>query len=438
MRILVVDDSKMILQMAVDVMKVNGIEADIQTETQGKNVVKRLHEEQFDLLILDIIMPEISGMDVLRQIQEEGMLDDIFVMMFTSLSDKRAMRECFRLGAFDYINKPIEPDEFIARIQNALKQQALRSELSSNVRRMRRQNEKLVELNNKLQDTQSQLMQQEQMAGIGHLAAGVAHEINNPLGYVISNVEILKSYLDTFVVHMEMASKLKMHVDPSSAEATDLLQQLESLEQENDMEFMKDDIQELFSDTNNGLERVSKIVEGLRVFSRIDQLDELEEYDVNAGVETTLTLTKSESKYIADIYTDLKPVPAVQAMGSQINQVILNVLMNSLQAVKDYHGDSRGEINVRTFEKEGMVFLEIEDNGIGMSEQVKLDIFKPFYTSRPIGAGTGLGLSIARDIVMNKHGGVIEVESEPNEGTVIRIGLPIEPDQGQQLNEKSE
>lgn len=427
MRILVVDDSKMILQMAVDVMKVNGIDADIQTETKGKNVVKRLHEEQFDLLILDIIMPEISGMDVLRQIQEEGMLDDVFVMMFTSLSDKRAMRECFRLGAFDYINKPIEPDEFIARVQNALKQQALRSELSSNIRRVQRQNEKLLELNSKLRDTQSQLMQQEQMAGIGHLAAGVAHEINNPLGYVISNVEILKSYLDIFVTHMERASKLKTFIDPSVSEAAEVLQQLEALEQENDMTFMKDDIQELFSDTNNGLKRVSKIVEGLRVFSRIDQLDELEEYDVNAGVETTLTLTKSESKYIADIHTDLQPVPAVHAVGSQINQVILNVLMNSLQAVKDHHGDARGEINIRTFEKEDMVLLEIEDNGVGMPEQVKADMFKPFYTSRPIGEGTGLGLSIARDIVINKHGGVIEVESEPEAGTIIRIGLPIQP-----------
>ncbi len=424
MKILIVDDSKMILQMAVDVMRVNHIEAEIETELIGKKVVDRVKNDHFDLIILDVIMPEISGMDILRQLQELGILLDSHVMMFTSLSDKRALRECFRLGAFDYINKPIEPDEFIARVQNALTHQKLRKNLSGTVQQMQQQNEELTALNEQLQETQTQLLQQEQMAGIGQLAAGVAHEVNNPLGFVISNLEILKEYMTVFENQIDLWTSLAPYLDTYNPAITDILARLKKLDEKHDLEFIKDDIRELFDDTNTGLSRVSKIVEGLRVFSRVDQLDELEEYELDHAVESMISLIRGESKYTADIVTEYGHVPPVKAMGGYVNQVILNVMMNALQAIKDKHGEERGLIKIKTYQQEDKIYVSFEDDGIGMDDQVQKDIFKPFFTTKPIGDGTGLGLSIVRDIVITKHGGTIDVSSQPGVGTRFVIGLP--------------
>ncbi|MFZ5967119.1 MAG: sensor histidine kinase [Bacillota bacterium] len=291
---------------------------------------------------------------------------------------------------------------------------------------LRQKNNKLEEIIKELERTQMKLIQQEKMAGIGQLAAGVAHEINNPLGFVLSNFEILKKYKSKYKDIINAYNQLKnICVTGSKEEIQSKLGNISELERKHNMDFIDYDLDELLAESTEGLERISKIVRGLSLFSRMDQSEEFVEYDLNMAIENTLLIVSNEIKYHANIDKKLGELPILNGLGSQINQVILNLIVNAAYAVKVKGSETMGVISIRTYAIDAYVYCEISDTGIGIPKE-KIDrIFEPFFTTKPPGEGTGLGLSISYDIIKNKYKGDIKVESEEGVGTKFIIKLPV-------------
>lgn len=280
---------------------------------------------------------------------------------------------------------------------------------------LRRRNIELTELNVKLTATQTLLVQSEKMASIGQLAAGVAHEINNPIGYVLSNLGTLRVYVDQLLNMLACYEIAEADiVDPQ------VLQRIQALRRQYDLAFLREDIPLLMSESKEGIERVCQIVQNLKDFSRLDANQEWVLADLHRGIDSTLTMVASEVKYKADVVKHYAALPNIECLPSQINQVVMNLLMNAAQSIVE----GRGTITVRTGVDDGMVWFEVADTGTGIAPEQLSRIFDPFFTTKPVGKGTGLGLSLAYGIVQ-KHGGRIEVESQLDQGTRFRVHLPI-------------
>jgi signal transduction histidine kinase len=285
---------------------------------------------------------------------------------------------------------------------------------------------KLEEIAKQLEATKQKLIEEDKMASIGQLSAGIAHEINNPLGFVLSNFETLKKYIDRFKRTIFSYREFKSTLLSTKADNyCNYIELINKIEDEKNLDFILEDLNELFNDTEDGLERVRKIVLALRTFSRQDQDGVFEQYDLNSGIETTLLIAKNEIKYTAVIDKDLGNIPLINANSGQINQVFLNIIINACHAIKDKHSNSLGLIKIKTFCDDTYVYCCIEDNGTGIAKENLQNIFNAFFTTKPLGIGTGLGLSISYDIIKNKHHGDIILESKQNEYTIMTIKLPL-------------
>ncbi len=269
----------------------------------------------------------------------------------------------------------------------------------------------LSDLNKTLEETRNQLLQSEKMASIGQLAAGVAHEINNPIGFVHSNLGSLEKYLlDLFAVLEGYEQVLG-----GAAKQADL----EALKKKVDVAYLKEDIPALLNESRDGISRVKKIVQNLKDFSRIDTSDEPQWANLHTGIDSTLNIVMNEIKYKAEVKKSYGDLPDIQCMPSEINQVFMNLLVNAAQAIEE-----RGVITIGTGRAEDQVWVEIADSGKGIAEEHLNRIFDPFFTTKPVGKGTGLGLSLSYGIVQ-KHHGRIDVNSEVGKGTTFRVWLPI-------------
>lgn len=269
-----------------------------------------------------------------------------------------------------------------------------------------------------LKSTQSRMLQQDKMASIGQLAAGVAHEINNPMGFIISNLNSLKKYTDKVIsftnFQTEAIEKLLLNVDVHQI-ADDLKAQKKTLK----LDYILSDLDNLIRESLEGAERVKKIVQELKSFSRIDATDFKAE-DINEGLESTIKIVWNELKYNATVTKEYGDIPKTICNLGQLNQVFMNILVNAAQAM-----ETQGEIIIRTSSDNDNIYVTISDTGAGIPAD-KLDrVFEPFYTSKDVGKGTGLGLSIAYDII-KKHNGEIRVESEVDKGTTFTLVLPID------------
>lgn len=284
--------------------------------------------------------------------------------------------------------------------------QARTQELAEANSKLANEHEEMTQLLRKVEDAQQQLLQSEKLAAIGQLAAGVAHEINNPVGFVNSNLGTLSTYIH------QLLNVVSAYEKGDAAE-------IEAARIKADLEFLRDDLPSLLTESRDGLGRVTKIVQDLKDFSHVDQADQ-QLADLNAALESTLNVVWNELKYKADVVRELGNIPEVQCVPAQINQVFMNMLVNAAHAIEQH-----GVITVRSGSTDCEVWFEIEDTGKGMSEEVKNRIFEPFYTTKPVGKGTGLGLSISYDIIVKKHGGLIDVRSQPGVGTCFRISLPL-------------
>ena len=270
--------------------------------------------------------------------------------------------------------------------------------------------DKLSKANEELILSESQLIQSEKMASIGVLAAGVAHEINNPLGFVKSNLDILHEYLTDIQKHHQ---EINQHLTTESSQ-----EWREALARKYDIEFIFEDIPSLLDISIGGIERITEIVKSLKTFARIEESTK-SKTDINEGLTATLTMVKNELKYNCTVHTELNPLPLIDAFPSKLNQVFMNLLINAGQSITD-----KGDIFIRTFKKDSDIVIEIKDNGSGIPASVLPHIFTPFFTSKPVGEGTGLGLSISHGI-MKQHDGRIEVISEEGNGSCFSVYIPI-------------
>jgi PAS domain S-box-containing protein len=268
-------------------------------------------------------------------------------------------------------------------------------------------------LNQQLEATQNQLLQSEKMASIGQLAAGVAHEINNPIGFVSSNLGTLEEYVNDLLAIIEAYGE----ADPLLAGLPELEAAIGRLKAQADLEFLRKDVRCLLAESHDGIGRVRKIVQDLKDFSRIDSAD-WAAANLEQGLDSTLNIVWNEIKYKADIVKEYGGIPPVECLGSQMNQVFMNLLVNAAQAI-----ELHGTITIRTGSVGDTVWIEIADTGKGIHPEMQKRIFDPFFTTKPVGQGTGLGLSLAYSIVQ-KHHGQLEVSSEPGRGSCFRIEIP--------------
>ncbi len=272
----------------------------------------------------------------------------------------------------------------------------------------------LDEAYQQLKATQSQILQQEKMASVGQLAAGVAHEINNPMGFITSNLSSLQRYQDKLTAYIEHLESW-LQREGSSA----LLEQMKELKKKQKISFVLEDINDLIEESADGAVRVRDIVQNLKSFSRVDQT-EFSPADINECLESTLAIAMNEIKYKATIEKDFGELPLLPCFPQQLNQVFLNILVNAAQAIEE-----KGEIKIKTWTEDGQVKITISDNGSGIPEDIREKIFEPFFTTKEVGKGTGLGMSISYDIIKEHHGQII-VNSEAGQGTTFTIELPLE------------
>ncbi|MES2952244.1 MAG: ATP-binding protein [Pseudomonadota bacterium] len=278
-----------------------------------------------------------------------------------------------------------------------------------------RRNTELNALNAKLSLAQESLIQSEKMASIGQLAAGVAHEINNPIGYIFSNFGTLETYLaDLFQMLGAYEKAESACSDPRT------VSEIVALKKAIELEFLKEDIPTLMSESREGIVRVRKIVQDLKDFSHVDAATDWQFSNLNQGIDSTLNVVNSEIKYKADVVKDYGELPLVQCMSSQINQVVLNLVVNAAHAI----GSERGKITIRTGIEGDNAWFSVTDTGAGIPKEVLPRIFDPFYTTKPIGKGTGLGLSLSYGIIQ-KHHGTIDVQTEIGKGTTFRVTMPV-------------
>ena len=273
----------------------------------------------------------------------------------------------------------------------------------------------LTELNCLLHETQQQLVQSEKLASIGQLAAGVAHEINNPIGYVSSNIRSLQDYITRLFQVLDVYQATEAAL-PDAARA-----RIDKIKHEADFDYLRDDIHELIRESAEGTERVRKIVQDLRDFSRSDTAQQWQAADLHMGLDSTLNIASNEIKYRADVVREYGAIPLVECLPSQLNQVFMNLFVNAAQSIPD---GRRGTLSVRTGHAGEQVWIEVEDDGCGIPSETLDRIFDPFFTTKPVGKGTGLGLSLSYGIIQ-KHHGKITASSTPGSGTLFRITLPV-------------
>ncbi len=259
-------------------------------------------------------------------------------------------------------------------------------------------------------------LHREKLASLGRLAASVTHEINNPLSFVSSNLDVLSQYVTKFLNLLNAYRDFRKEM--SDYAPAEVIVPVKKVERDVDAEFLLQDIGQLVKETREGTQRIREIVKSLKRFARIDRGD-WEEVDLNGEIEATLRIAASELKKKGKVVTQLREIPLIRCYPGQLSQVILNLLVNAAQAI-----EGRGEIRVETECADGKIRLSIADDGSGIPDDVKKRLFEPFFTTKDADKGTGLGLAISKDII-ERHAGTIEVQSQVGKGTTFTIWLPV-------------
>jgi signal transduction histidine kinase len=350
------------------------------------------------------MMPGIDGFETCRRLKSDPKTKEIPVIFMTVLSDLVDKVKGLKLGAVDYITKPIAQEEVLARINIHLE----------------------------LRKAQLRLLQEEKMAALGQLVAGVAHEINNPVNFIYANLPHAQQYIRDL---LKLAHLYQIYTPEPIPEIQDYSEEI-------DLEFLKDDLPQLLSSMAVGAERILEIVHSLQVFSRRYQA-ECKPVNLHEGIDSTLMLLsrRLQAKHRRPDYhfPDIEVVkeygelPLIEGYAGQLNQVLMNILANAIDAINEKMENAHDSpdfipkitICTEATADHTQVIIRIKDNGIGISEELRESIFEQFFTTKPVGQGNGLGLSISRQIIVNKHGGTIDVNSSVGEGSEFVITLPV-------------
>lgn len=434
LRILMLEDTPEDAELAEHELRKAGMHLTAKRVETRDAFIRSIEEFQPEIILSDYKLPEFNGTEALDIIRREH--PDIPVIMVTgALSDIEAV-ELIHAGAKDYVLKDrlarlapaVQRALAVAEEERARKaaEQALRKSYDELEERVRERTAELTAVNaalqtekatqekliRKLAKAHSQLLQSEKLASIGQLAAGVAHEINNPIGFVNSNLGVLHGYVTDLLLMLAAYEKCEGEMTTETRTA------LVELKRQTDIEYLRGDIEKLLSESMFGLHRVKRIVQDLKDFSHVDNL-EMQWADLEQGLDSTLNIVRTELDAKAEIVKEYAGLPMVECISAQLNQVFMNLLMNAMQSIEGY-----GRITIRTGQDaDENVWVEVEDTGTGIQPEHLKRIFDPFFTTKPVGSGTGLGLSMSYSIVQ-RHGGRIEVKSTPGKGSVFRVVLP--------------
>jgi len=414
--IFIVDDDHSSQQLLDDTLTNKGYST--RLFSNGIQALQEALEDPPDLVLLDVMMPGMDGFEVCRLLKENETTGHIPVVLVTCLNEKAMRLKGISVGADDFISKPFDVAEILLRTRNLLRVKEFGDFLKNhNVRLEQQVRERTNELEtayNLLKSTQGQLLQQEKMATIGLLMAGIAHEINNPVGFISSNLGTLKKYserLAEFISGQDEAIK-------TGVIAQQLLEHVSALRDNLKINRILHDFPQLLEESAEGTDRIKKIVQDLKCFSRTDNAGQTLA-DINQCLESAMGIANNELKYKATVRREFGELSPTLCYPQQLGQVFINLLVNAAHAI-----DERGEITVSTRQENKWIFVAISDTGCGIPEDIRQHIFEPFFTTKEIGKGTGLGLSICQDLI-RKHGGEIDVVSEIGKGTTFTVSIPV-------------
>ncbi|MHC5858012.1 sensor histidine kinase [Nostoc sp.] len=410
--ILIVDDNPTNLSVLCEALNSEGFR--LRVAVDGESAIAQAERNQPELILLDVQMPGIDGFETCRRLKANPVTQNIPIIFTTALADTESKTKGFSLGAVDYIPKPFAQEEVIARVRVHLQLKQLNECLEQQVSDRTRA----------LQQAQVQLVQQEKLSTLGELIAGIGHEINNPVNFISSNIPPLQEYIAGV---SELLRLYEQEYPNPTAKITTAIQNL-------DLNFVLEDMVKILNSLKLGSERIQNLSNSLRNFCRSDS-DTKISADLHQGLDSTLMILQHRLKANGDrpqieVIKNYGVLPHINCYLGQMNQVFMNILANAVDALDDAIIQSKmsdliPQIQITTqIDSEKLVIIRIADNGIGVPERLKKRLFEPLFTTKTVGKGTGLGLSIAYEIVVEKHNGVLEVNSQPGGGTEFIIKIP--------------
>ncbi|MEA5506723.1 response regulator [Halotia wernerae UHCC 0503] len=454
--ILIVDDNPNNLEVLSEAL----IDTDweILVAVNGEGAIAQAEYACPNIILLDVMMPGIDGFVTCQRLKSNPQTCDIPIIFMTALSETVDKVKGLNLGAVDYITKPFEQEEVLARVKTHLKihnltqqlqiqNQQLKQEMSERLavetqlqmltqeleQRVEERTFQLSQALHNLQQAQVSLIQQEKMSALGELVAGIAHEINNPVNFILGNLSYASEYTQNLIHLFDLYQQYYPEPEVEIAQKID----------EFDIDFLIQDFPQIISSMYKGTKRLAQMIHSLRHFSRRDD-SAVKPTDIHEGIESTLLILQYRLKAnperpAIEVIREYENLPLVECFPGPINQVFMNLLANAIDALEEKLGiaDWKLEKNfckpitpkiwIRTsIQAQGSaVTIQIADNGIGMTEEVKQRLSEPMFTTKPVGKGTGLGLSITRQIIEEKHGGAIWFVSEAGEGTQFWIEIPL-------------
>ncbi|MGB7275470.1 MAG: response regulator [Geitlerinemataceae cyanobacterium] len=390
----------------------------VAVATDGETAIEQVNYKPPDLILLDVMMPEIDGFETCIRLKANPSTCDIPIIFMTALSEAVDKVKGLRLGAVDYITKPFQTEEVLARVDVHLKLYNLTRTLEQKVEE---RTSELSQTLKQLQQAQFQLVQNEKMSALGQLVAGIAHEINNPVNFIHGNLTYTQQYVSDLFECIKIYQSLVSCPPP----------ELKNLEKEIDLEFIKSDLPSLVASMQSGTQRIQSIVKLLQDFSRQNESG-LKAANINQGLDRTLTLLNyrcQDTRLLKDIQIikEYGELPLINCYCGQLNQVFMNILSNAIDALEERQDfpDDRPTIRIKTEVLDPQwISIRIFNNGSDIPESIKNRLFDPFFTTKPIGKGTGMGLSISYQIITRQHRGKLWCVSHPGQGAEFIIQLP--------------
>ena len=412
--ILIVDDNSTNLFLLSEALGNAGFRFRVAMDGESAlDLVDRNHPE---LILLDVQMPGIDGFETCRRLKANPATKSIPIIFTTAVTDRKSKAKGFALGAVDYIPKPFDHGEVIARVKVHLQLKHLRESLE----------EQVLERTNALQKAQVQLVQQEKLSSLGEMIAGIGHELNNPINFIVSNIKPLQEYITGVSEILQLYQQEYARPSPKLKDAIEDL----------DLEFVLEDMGKILASLKLGAEMIENISTSLRTFSRSDS-ETKSLANLHECLDSTIMILQHRLKGIGDrpqikLFKSYGLLPLLRCYPGQMNQVFMNILANAIDALDEaisqgkFH-DRVPQIKITTkITSEERIVIKIADNGIGVRESIRERLFEPMFTTKPVGKGTGLGLAIAHQIVVEKHNGKLSINSEVGEGTVFVIEIPVE------------